>query len=98
MSDYFGYGVLGFGAGGGVVPIPAPGGAPVAEYVGSDGFTYRYHQFTNTGNFVVVSLGSDETWGNKIDYLVQAGGAGGGNTPYNKLTTQQKIDILFGTG
>ena len=75
----FGYRVLGFGAGGGVVPITATGGDTVADYVGSDGFTYRYHQFTNTGNFVVVSLGSDETWGNKIDYLVQAGGAGGGN-------------------
>ena len=61
MSDYFGYGVLGFGAGGGVVPITATGGDTVADYVGSDGFTYRYHQFTNTGNFVVVSLGSDET-------------------------------------
>ena len=68
MADYFGYGVLGFGAGGGVVPITATGGDTVADYVGSDGFTYRYHQFTNTGNFVVVSLGSDETWGNKIDY------------------------------
>ena len=71
MSDYFGYGVLGFGAGGGVVPITATGGDTVADYVGSDGFTYRYHQLTNTGNFVVVSLGSDETWGNKIDYLVK---------------------------
>ena len=39
---------------------------------------YKYHIFTANGTFTVNLVGSDSTYGNKIDYLIVAGGGGGG--------------------
>ena len=39
---------------------------------------YKYHVFTSNGTFTVSALGTDSTYGNKVDYLIVAGGGGGG--------------------
>lgn len=39
---------------------------------------YKYHIFTGNGTFTVSTLGSDSTYGDKVDYLIVAGGGGGG--------------------
>ena len=39
---------------------------------------YKYHVFTSNGTFTVSTVGSDSTYGNKIDYLIVGGGGGGG--------------------
>lgn len=54
--------------------ITATGGDTIA----TDG-NYKVHTFTGTGTFTITALGSDPTYGNKVDKLVIAGGGGGGN-------------------
>ena len=44
----------------------------------TDSGDYRYHIFTGNGTFTVSSVGSDSTYGDKVDYLIVAGGGGGG--------------------
>ena len=39
---------------------------------------YKYHTFNSSGTFTVTSLGTDPTYGDKIEYLIVAGGGGGG--------------------
>ena len=39
---------------------------------------YKVHTFTSSGTFTVTILGSDSTFGSKVEYLVVAGGGGGG--------------------
>ena len=68
----------GFGStssGGGSVPsINASGGDSTGEY-DADGFTWKYHKFTTTGNstFTVSSAGD----GAKLDFFMVGGGGGG---------------------
>lgn len=40
--------------------------------------SYKYAKFTGAGSFTVNKVGTDATYGNKIWYLVVAGGGGGG--------------------
>ena len=71
----FGYQVLGFGSGvSGAEFMTATGGT-----ITDDG-DYKVHTFTSSGNFVVTGLGSDGTYGNKVEYLVVGSGGGGGHT------------------
>ena len=61
--------------------IYSPPGAFIIATGGTieDDGDYKYHSFTSgTGTFEVTSLGSDPTYGDKIEYLVVAGGGGGG--------------------
>lgn len=60
--------------GGSVPAISAAGGDSVGEY-DADGFTWRYHKFTTTGNstFTVSSAGE----GAKLDFFMVGGGGGG---------------------
>ena len=40
---------------------------------------YKVHTFAaGTNNFVVTGLGTDATYGNKVEFLIVAGGGGGG--------------------
>jgi len=39
---------------------------------------YKVHSFSSSAEFTVTSLGTDPTYGDKIDYLAVAGGGGGG--------------------
>ena len=40
---------------------------------------YKVHTFAaGTNNFVVTGLGTDGTYGNKVEFLIVAGGGGGG--------------------
>ena len=64
----FGYQVLGFGAGGGASFTVAEGGTET-----EDG-NYKIHTFNSGGTFTVTKVGGDAS----VDYLVIAGGAGGG--------------------
>ena len=70
----FGYKVLGFGAGGAgpAFGITATGGTETLDGA------FKVHTFTANGNFIVAALGTDVTFGSKVEYLVVAGGAGGG--------------------
>lgn len=51
--------------------ISATGGT-----VNTDG-DYRYHTFNSPGTFTVNNIGADPTFGDKIRYLIVAGGGGG---------------------
>jgi hypothetical protein len=67
----FGYQVLGFGAGGSAFkPLVATGGT-----VTTCG-AYKIHVFTSPGTFCVSCAGVNA----QVDYIVQAGGGGGGRT------------------
>ena len=46
----------------------------------SDDGDFRVHTFTSSSNFVVTAVGSDSTYGDKVEYLVVGGGGGGGTT------------------
>ena len=41
---------------------------------------FKVHTFTSSSNFVVDILGSDSTYGDKVEYLVVGSGGGGGTT------------------
>ena len=60
--------------GGSVPAISASGGDSTGEY-DADGFTWKYHKFTTTGNstFTVSSAGE----GAKLDFFMVGGGGGG---------------------
>ena len=66
----FGYQVLGFGAGGSVLPFIAATGGTIVE----DG-NFKIHIFTGPGTFCVSSAGTD-AGSNAVDYMVVAGGGG----------------------
>ena len=70
MSN-FGYQVLGFGAGGDVVPefMEATGGS-----ITTSG-DYKIHVFQSDGSFD-VTVGYDPTYGTLANYLVVGGGGG----------------------
>jgi len=44
----------------------------------SDDGDFRVHTFTTSSNFVVTNVGTDSTYGNKVEYLVVGAGGGGG--------------------
>ena len=46
----------------------------------TDDGDYKVHTFTSSGNFVVSGLGSDSTYGSKVEYLVVGAGGGGGSS------------------
>ena len=69
----FGYQVLGFGAGGKSPTVEATGGNTILTCG-----NFKTHIFTADGNFVVTSGGSS-AGSNTVEYLVVAGGAGGGD-------------------
>ena len=81
----FGYRILGFGSGGGPnLFMVASGGDAITE-ANIGGTDYKIHKFTGNGDFVVEELGADVSVGDKIQYLVNAGGAGGGSTGSSPL-------------
>ena len=58
---------------GGGLPFMTATGGTITE----DG-NFKVHSFSSSSNFTVTSLGTDPTYGDKIDYLAVAGGGGGG--------------------
>jgi hypothetical protein len=45
---------------------------------------YKIHTFTTSGNFTIQSLGTDPTYGDKVEYMIVGGGGGsngGGGSP-----------------
>ena len=73
---------------------------------------YKVHTFTSSGTFTVTGLGADGTYGSKVEYLVVAGGAGGGfaghgagggaggyrhNSAYNFTVAAQGYSITVGS-
>ena len=69
-----------FGPGGGgtnFVPagFTATGGNHVNPYIAPDGFQYKAHIFTGSGDFTVETADGP---GGTVDYLIVAGGGGGG--------------------
>ena len=71
---------------------------------------YKVHTFTSSGTFTVSTVGSDATYGNKVEYLVVAGGGGGGqnhgggggaggyrhNSAYNYTVSAQAYTVTVG--
>ena len=72
---------------------------------------YKVHTFTSSGTFTVSGLGANSTYGAKVEYLVVAGGAGGGsnghgagggaggyrhNSAYNFTVSAQGYSITVG--
>ena len=72
---------------------------------------YKVHTFTSSGTFTVSTLGANSTYGSKVEYLVVAGGAGGGsnghgagggaggyrhNSAYNFTVSAQGYSITVG--
>ena len=48
---------------------------------------YKIHTFLlddSGDDFEITALGSDVTYGSKVEYLVVAGGGGGGNSAYGR--------------
>ena len=105
----FGYRVLGFGAGGAgpSFGIQASGGA-----MSEDG-DYMVHLITaGAQDFIVTALGIDPTFGDKVEYLVCAGGGGCGlghgggggaggyrtNGAYDHAVTVQTYTVPIGSG
>jgi hypothetical protein len=72
---------------------------------------YKVHTFTSSGTFTVSGTGSDATYGNKVEYLVVAGGGWGGaqhsggggaggyraNGAYNFTVSATSYPITVGT-
>lgn len=77
--------------------------------IANDG-DYKVHTFTSSGTFTVTQVGSDSTYGNKVEYLSVAGGGGGGgnhggggggggyrhNSAYNYTVTAQGYTVTVG--
>jgi len=57
--------------------IAAPFMTATGGTITTDG-DFKVHTFTSGSNFVVSTLGSDSTYGDKVEYLVVGGGGGGG--------------------
>ena len=71
---------------------------------------FKVHTFTASSNFVVSAVGTDSTYGNKVEYLVVAPGGGGGsvhaggggaggyrhNSAYDFTVTAQSYAITVG--
>jgi hypothetical protein len=82
-----------------------------AEEVYMDG-DYMVHKFLSSGTWTVHSLGSDSTFGDKIEYLCVGGGGSGGqhhgggggaggyraNNAYDHVVTAQAYTITVGAG
>jgi len=101
----FGYQVLGFGAGGpGFSYIEATGGT-----ITTDG-DYKINTFEADGTFT-VTIGTEPTFGNQVEYMVVGGGGGGWNSyggggggggyryngAYDHAVTSQAYSIVVGT-
>ena len=67
----------------------SPTTAPFAQYTAATGGTittsgnFKIHTFTGDGCFVVSTLGNEAGGGDKVSYLVVAGGGSGGFNPGN---------------
>ena len=83
-----------------------------AEEIYQDG-DYTVHKFRSSGTFTVHTLGSDSTFGDKIEYLLVGGGGSGGthhgaggggaggyraNQAYDYSVTAQAYAIVVGAG
>ena len=82
-----------------------------AEEVYLDG-DFQVHKFLTSGTFTVHSLGSDSTYGDKIEYLIVGGGGSGGqhhgsgggaggyraNNAFDHTVTAQAYTITVGAG
>ena len=105
----FGYKMLGFGSSG---SGPTFGMQATGGTVTTSG-DYTIHKITASAqNFIVSALGTDVTYGNKVEYLVCAGGGGGGlghgggggaggyrtNGAYDHVVTAQTYTVPIGAG
>ena len=82
-----------------------------AEEVYMDG-DFQVHKFLTSGTFTVHSLGTDSTYGDKIEYLIVGGGGSGGqhhgsgggaggyraNNAFDHTVTAQAYTITVGAG